>query len=421
VDTLEELFNAGMLLVHQPVPQGRRVAIVTNAGGPGILAADACEAQGLEVAQLSDHTQAQLRAFLPPEASVKNPVDMIASASPAAYEAAIRVLLDDPGIDSLIAIFVPPIITRAQEVAEAIKAGAAHSPKTVLVNFLGSHGVPESLRSLQEASFPSYAFPEAAAMALARATRYGEWLARPEGVEPSFPVDTARARRALGSTPGERWLSYDAVSEIMAAYGIPMARARVARSADEAALLARELGFPVAVKLISDTLTHKTEVGGVRLNLRGPQEVWDAYAGIARKLELSNLAHHMDGVLVQEMIPDGVEVIVGSALDPAFGPLILFGLGGIHVELLKDVAVRVHPLRDVDADEMLAQLKGSPLLDGWRGAPPADKQALRDLLLRVSQLLGDLPEIVELDINPLKVLPPPLGATAVDARIRIHL
>ncbi len=428
VDTMEELFNTALLLAHQPVPRGRRVAVLTNAGGPGILAADACEAQGLTLPQLSEHTRARLSAFLPPEASVRNPVDMIASASPEAFERAVRILLEDDDIDSLIAIFVPPIVTRAQEVAEAIKAGASGSHKTILCNFLGSHGVPESLRSLQAASIPSFTFPETAAITLGRAARYGEWLSRPSGAPADLPgIDADAAaqtiQRALaGASEGAAglWLSPDEIAEVLGAYGIRQARQRTASTADEAASAASHIGFPVALKLISQTLTHKTDVGGVRLGLRTPEEVWDAFAGMARRLEVAGHHGAMQGVLVQEMVPEGVEIIAGASLDPALGMLLMVGLGGVHAEIFKDVAVRVHPLEDIDASEMIAGLRAAPLLKGYRGAPPADTGALAELLLRLDRLISDHPQIVDLDLNPLKVLHEGQGVVAVDARIRVQ-
>lgn len=425
VDTLEQLFNTAMLLAHQPIPRGNRVAILTNAGGPGILAADACETHGLQLPPLSEQTQQELRAFLPSEASVGNPVDMIASATPQNYDRAVRLLLADPEVDSLLVIFVPPIVTHPQEVANAILRGAEGSDKPVLCNFLGTHGIPESLRSLKEGSIVSYAFPETAAISLAQATRYGQWLHRPEGVAITFEdVDAPAARKvveaALERNHGPGWLTPGEVQTVLRAYGIPFARSLEASSAEAAAEAATTLGFPVAVKLDSATITHKTDVKGVRLNLRSAEEVFDAYSGIAHRLEMVGRASEMAGVVVQEMIPDGVEVILGASLDPVFGPIVMVGLGGVHVELLKDVAVRVHPLYDVDAAEMIGELRGVELLKGYRGEAPADVAAIEEAILRLDQLLRDVPELVELDVNPLKVMAPGKGVIAVDARIRVE-
>lgn len=423
VDTLEELFNTCMLLANQPVPRGNRVAVLTNAGGPGILAADALEAHGLRVPNFSDATEKALQSILPPEASAKNPVDMIASASPEMYEAALKLLIADPDIDSILTIYVPPIITQPEAVANAIRRGAAGSPKPVLCNFLGTHGLVKSLQSLQEGSIPSYAYPETAAISLARATRYGQWLARPRGSEQEFAVDDAAVTAAIEAAlarHSEGWLSPEEVAAVLGAYGIPMARAVVARSPAEASALAESLGFPVAVKLVSDTLTHKSELGGVRLGLTSASAVYDAYAGIQRRLADAGLDAQMGGVLVQEMVSGGIELIVGGTVDPAFGPTILVGLGGVNVEVLDDVAVRIYPLHDIDAEEMLESLRGRRLLAGYRDRPAADVPAVKDVLLRVSQLLGRHPYIAEMDINPLSARVPGEGVVALDARIRVR-
>jgi acyl-CoA synthetase (NDP forming) len=435
-DTIEELFDVALLLANQPVPRGARVGIVTNAGGPGIMATDACESHGLAVPALADATVAALRDFLPSAASTKNPVDMIASARPEAFERTVRLVAADPNVDSVLAIYVTPIVTRPQEVAEAIQRGAAaaaadasargEAPKPVLSCFMGSRGVPEGLSTLRAARIPSYAFPEAAAIALARAARYGRWREAPEGEIRTFAdLDRERAAsvvaRALGRAEGaSAWLDAEEVRELLSAYGLELAPFAVAKSADEAAAAAARIGFPVAVKLVSSTITHKSEVGGVALDLHDPAEVREAFATIAARLAERGESAAFEGVAVQAMVDEGIEAIVGMSLDPSFGPLILFGLGGVQVELLKDVAFRVHPLTDVDARGMIRALRGSRLFEGFRGAPPGDRPALEELVLRLSALVGDRPEIVELDLNPVKVLPPGGGYRIVDARVAVR-
>lgn len=417
-DTIDELFDVAMLLANQPVPHGRRVAILTNAGGPGIMASDACESRGLEVVKLSDETQRALLPLVPAEASVRNPVDMIASASATAYERCLRVLLDAPEVDMVLVVFVTPIVTDAGDVANAILAGAKGSSKTVATCFMGRRGVPEAVRSLRDGRYPSYAFPESAAAALARAARYGRWLATPDGEVPTLAsIDTERAKRALAASPESRWLTPAEVREVLGAYGIRTPRETVTTTVDEAVAAAEAFDAPVALKLISDTITHKSDVGGVALGLRGGAAVRAAWEAMTRRLDALGRVGEMRGALVQEMAPAGVETFVGATRDAVFGPLVGFGLGGVQVELWKDVVFRVSPLRDRDAAEMLDQIRAKALLEGFRGSAPVDRAALIDVILRVSRLVEELHEVVEIDLNPVVALP--RGAVVVDARIRI--
>jgi acetyl coenzyme A synthetase (ADP forming)-like protein len=434
-DTLEELFDVAMLLANQPVPRGRRVGILTNAGGPAIMASDACETRGLEVVPLAEATRTALHAFLPPEASTRNPVDMIASATPQAFERAVRILASDPGLDALIVLYVPPLVTNPLEIAQAIVRGneaakadcvaRGEPPRPVLSCFIGAHGVPEGLRSLQAGHIPSYTFPEAAAIALARAVRYGAWLAQPDGRVPSFAdVDRTSARAVIAGAlarDGEQgtWLTSEEALRLLAAWGITTPAARLAHTASEAAAAAEAVGLPVALKLASATITHKSDVGGVRLDLRDARDVREAFGAIEGALTTAGRREEMSGVTVQPMVREGIETIVGMTRDPAFGPLMLFGLGGVQVELLQDVCFRVHPLTDLDATQMVRGIRAAKLLDGYRGAPPADVPALEQAILRVSQMVGEHREIAELDINPLKVLPAGRGVMALDARVRV--
>ena len=418
-DTIEELFDMAMLLANQPVPPSNRVAIITNAGGPGIMASDACESHGLALPSLAPETVAALKSFLPAEASTKNPVDMIASATAEGYRRAIPLVLDDPNVDSLLVIFVPPLITEAADVAAAIREGLASakcaSSKTVLACFLGTRGVPESLKTLQAGRIPSYAFPEAAAIALSRAVSYGKWRALPEGELPAFEVDRERAARLVKGT-GKRWLDPKSVAELLGVYGIRTPQSREGlKSADDAARAAQALGFPVAVKLESRTISHKSDVGGVKLGIKSAGEAQAAFYDIRAALERLGREKEMDGVSVQQMVPEGVETIVGASFDPSFGHVLMYGLGGVNVELLKDVAFGIAPLTSTDAERMLEEVKGSRLLEGWRGSPKVDRAALIDVILRVSRLVTDFPEIREMDLNPVRVLE--RGAVAVDARI----
>jgi acyl-CoA synthetase (NDP forming) len=407
--TLEELFDVAALLANQPLPLGRRVGIVTNAGGPGILASDACEASGLEIPQLSEETKAKLRAYLPAAASVGNPVDMIASASADDYRRSIDILLTDPSIDAVLVIYIPVLATDAERVSAAIReCGVNARGKTVLATFMSAHGTPSAL-----APVPSYRFPERAVTALARATKYGEWRRRPVGHVIAFDdFDRAALREIVQRklARGAGWLDALDVQAMLLAANVPTAMMASVTNVYDAVSAAMKMGFPVALK--AEGPLHKTEAGGVKLGLQDEREVREAY------LEMTaNLGDQMTGAVVQQMIPGGVEVMVGAVADPLFGHVVVYGAGGTLVELLSDVAFRIHPLEDEDVDDMVHEVKWSKLLAGFRGTPACDVTALKDVLMRLSALLSVCPEIRELDINPLKVLV--RGAVAVDTRIRI--
>jgi acetyl coenzyme A synthetase (ADP forming)-like protein len=409
--TLEEFFDVATLLANQPVPRGRRVAILTNAGGPGILAADACEASGLTIAPLDASTRDRLAALLPREAGLGNPIDMLASAPAEHYRSCLKLLLEDDNVDAAVVIFIPPIVTGAADVARAI-VGAARgvSSKPVVATFLGEEGAPSALGSI-----PSYPFPERGVVALARTVSYGEWRRKPPGRVPRFPdLERNRAREVIRAAlaRGGGWLPPGETEALLSAFGIPVAPIRIARRATEAVEAARALGYPVVLKAVGPAILHKTEVGGVRLDLSDDQAVSGAFRDLQERLGPA-----MTEALIQKQVPGGVEVIVGATSDPTFGPLILYGSGGTLVELVADVAFRLHPLTDSDAAAMLEEVRGTARLRGWRGAPPADEAALRDVILRVSALIEACPEVREMDLNPVKVLA--RGAVAVDARVRV--
>ncbi len=419
-DTLEEMFDIATLLSNQPAPRGRRVGIVTNAGGPGILAVDACEAAGLQIAPLSEETRAQLRAFLPPEASVNNPVDMIASATADHYRRTVELIGRDPNVDSVIVVFIPPLSIRPEDVATAIVSAARElkGEKTILSVFMSSRGVPAELRS-SEVRIPSFAFPESAAFALAQVARYGEWRVHPpaeppklEGLAPDQA--TALVARALGRGGG--WLLPDEVAELFGCFGLPLARQKTVVQPSDVAAVARELGRPVAVKAIAPGVIHKSEAGAVRLDARTPEAAEAAAREMAARL--AGEGHAPEGFLVQEMVGGGVEMIVGVVQEPQFGPVVACGAGGTLVEVLKDVTVRLAPLTREDASEMVRGLKSYALLGPFRGQPARDVGALEDVLLRVSAAAEHLPQIAELDCNPVVVLE--AGAVIVDARVRVE-
>ena len=391
-DTLAELFDVASLLANQPLPRGSRVGIITNAGGPAILCADACEARGIEVPVLSNDSQARLREFLPAGASVGNPVDMIASAPAEHYRRAIEIVGTDENVDSLIVIFTPPLVTRADDVARSIVDAVQQidNRKPVLSVFLSAHDAPKELRE-GKTSIPSYSFPETAAIALARATRYSQWRERRETYPLRFEdirTDEAAAVIAAALTRGEGWLTPSEVAQICSCYGLPLIEQRVVSNAEEAASAAAEMRGEIALKAIAPGLVHKTEAGAVRLRLHDESAVRDA----ARKMSdsLAAQGHAPSGFVVQKMAQRGVEMLVGVVHDPQFGPVVACGAGGVQVELLKDVSVRLSPLSNEDAAEMIRELKTYPLLTGFRGSAPADVRALEEGLLRVSAMVEDL-------------------------------
>jgi acyl-CoA synthetase (NDP forming) len=414
-NTLNGLFNVTSLLANQPVPAGPRVAIVTNAGGPGILAADAVAANGLELAEFSPELQGRLRAILSPEASVGNPVDMVASAGPDAYRRTIAEVMSSGEVDSLITIFIPTSTEGHEEVWDVIQDTAmANDEITTLAVFMSSN---ERRRKDDKLTLPTYTFPEGAAQALARVVRYGDWLKRQEGNLPFFEdVDSEAAATVIASAVDRfdaegGWLEPEEVEAVLTAYGLTLPGSKVCETPEEATAFAESLGGTVALKAVG--VVHKTDVGGVVLDL-APAEVAGAFT------EMMESVPNITAVQVQEFIGEGHEVLIGMSEDPTFGPIIAFGMGGVYVELLKDVAFRIHPVTDLDVKDMISELKSAPLLDGYRGGPAGDKEAVEAALLRVGAMIEDHQEIMEMDLNPVKVLEPGKGLRTVDGRIRVR-
>jgi acetyl coenzyme A synthetase (ADP forming)-like protein len=421
VDTLEQLFDLVALLSCQPLPPGRRVGIVTNAGGPGILFADACEARGLVVPTLEDHTTAELRALLPAQAGLSNPVDLLAQASPEQFRRAIACVGRDAQVDALVAIYVPPMVTRPAEIAAAIAAGAGElSPgKPVAAVFLGQDA-PTELDQGPRGRIPCYRFPENAALALAAAVRHTRWLQRPAGAPLALEPAQQRALReqmARVRPDAGGWLPLEQVRTLLEIVGIPFAGFETVPPEPSAAASASErLSGPVVLKVSAPGLVHKTEAGAVALDLRSADAVQLAAERMLERVR--SAGHEPTALIVQRQAEGGVEALVGMTTDPDLGPVIVAGLGGIQVELLRDVAFALVPVSDVDAHEMLGRLRLSALLDGFRGAPAADRAALVDCILRVSALVEAAPELLELELNPVRVLQ--RGLVAVDARARVR-
>ncbi len=421
VDTLEELFDTAALLVHQPVPRGRRVAVMSNGGGPGIIAADASVAAGLEVPALSPALQEELRAFALPGSSVQNPVDLIAAAGPAVFRGTGRALLASDEVDALIALYVAPHVTRPEDIARAMGQMAQEAGgKPVAACLLGLDGRAAGIVSATGMDgVPVFAYPESAARAVGRAVELGEWRRRPRGAFPALrDVDGVRARflvsTALTARPEGGWLDAARAEEILGCYGIPVVATRRAADAGEARRIADGLGYPVVLKAAAPELVHKSDVGGVALGLASPDEVTQAFTRMERALGSA-----MGGAVVQPMVPVGVELIVGITRDERFGPFVVFGMGGRTAELQRDTVIRIPPLSDVGVASMIEGLRGSPLLFGYRSTPPVDVAALSDLVARVGQLAENIPEIAELDCNP--VIVSSNGAIVVDAKLRLAL
>jgi acetate---CoA ligase (ADP-forming) len=402
--TLEELADAASLLATQPLPAGRRVGVLTNAGGLGILCADACEAAGLELPELSEETKGALAGHLPAGASLANPVDMLGSATGSSYANAIPPLLADKRVDALVVLFVPPVVASADEVAGAIHdtVRSIETSKPVLAVVISSEGTPSAL--LEQEAVATFPYPESAAAALGLAASRSEWLRQPAGTVPVLEgIDRAAARRIVER--GDGWLSPGQTRALLEAYGVPVVPERLADGANEAAAASEALGYPVVVKTAAAG-AHKTEQGRVALSLRNEQQVRAAAERIGAP------------VLVQRYLTGGAELLAGAFQDPVFGPLVAFGPGGVLAELIGDAGFRLAPLTDVDAEELVLSGKAGRLVRGFRGAAPADEAALIDLVLRLSALAEDLAEVAELDLNPVIALPD--GCMAVDARVRVE-
>jgi acyl-CoA synthetase (NDP forming) len=417
VDTIREMLGVARILSTQPLPAGRRVAIVGNSGGPGIMAADACTTAGLELASFGEATTDALRNAVPAAGSVHNPVDVLGSGKEQQYAAALRAVLADEHVDAAIVLFTPTLVADPKAVQEAIAVAVARSPrdKPVIAAFLTSDdGVIEGPDGVR---LPRFQAADEAVLALGRVADRASWLNRTAGTTPSFDdVDASAAKaivnRALTRSPDGGWLDADDAVELLAAYGIPIVPTRTVTDLDGALTAAAELGYPVVLKAASGDVVHKTERGGVALHLEGAADVrgaWDA---------MGEVLTDRPRAVVQPMVMGGVETIAGVTNDATFGPLVLFGMGGTATELIGDRTVRLVPLSDLDASEMVRSLRTSPLLFGHRGAPPVDVEALESVLLRLSALADQHPEIAELDLNP--VLASASGAVAVDAKILIR-
>jgi acetyl coenzyme A synthetase (ADP forming)-like protein len=420
--SIENLFDFAFAFAYQPILQGNRLAIVTNAGGPGIMAADACERAGLRLASFTKETIDQLRAKLPATANLYNPVDVIGDAGPGRYDLALQAVLSDSNVDGALVLLTPQAVTNVDETAAVILKAATDSPKPIFASFMGGPAVAKGIRSLTLRGIPSYPFPERAVSSFTAMSHYRQWLERkPQPLE-SFKVDAQSARTALNEVKrlGRSLLSDMEARRVIEAYGLPTPDSRLATSADEAVSSAADIGYPVVMKIVSPDILHKTDIGGVRVGLESPEAVHSAYLEIVENAHRLMPQAQVLGVDIQTMA-SGREVILGVSRDPQFGSLLMFGLGGVYVEVLKDVSFRVAPITRLDAMDMIHEIRSYPLLAGVRGEKTSDIQAIVVCLLRLSQLVTDFPQIMELDINPLMVGEAGKGAIAVDCRMRISI
>jgi acetyltransferase len=422
-ETTEELFDWARALAWCPLPGGRSMAVLTNAGGPGVTAVDSLEAHGLKLAGLSEETRASLAALLPPAASLANPVDMLAGASPQQYAACLRVLLDGSEVDGVMVILPPPPMHTAGGIAKAIIPVIFTSHKPVVVALMGERLIQEAVEHFRAAHVPEYRFPERAAAALAILAQRAEYLAAEKsGRSAAAPlpggVQRGKVRAVLrGAASG--WLSQDQVFTILTAYGIPSLQTRLAFTAGQAAELADALGYPVALKIADSRIAHKSEVGGVLLDLRERAAVMRGFETVVENCRKAWPGAEVEGVYLQRMVTEGQEVIIGAIQDAHFGPLVMFGSGGVEVEGLKDVRFSLAPPSPEEMESMLAETWAGKKLGGYRNLPPADRPAVKEALLRLAQLAVDFPQLQEIEINPLRVLTEGEGAVAIDGRARL--
>jgi len=420
-DTSEELFDWARALAWCPLPKGRSIAILTSAGGPGVTAADALEMNGMSLAVLSPDTQAKLGQLLPPAASLTNPVDMLASASPEQFAACLQTLLADADVNGVLVVTPPPPMHTAGAVAKTMIPIIHNSDKPVTIALMGERLIQEAVEHFRAARVPEYRFPERAASALAVLAQRAEYLEKERDSQTEdMAVDKESVARLLNSRDqSSGFLNGLETSLILKAYHLPDIPLRLATTSDEAMKFAQQVGFPVVMKIASPAISHKSDVGGVLLNLVDPEAVSLGYSQIIANIQAAHPQAVIEGIYIQRMIPSGQEVILGAIQDAQFGPMVMFGSGGVEVEGLKDVAFALAPLTNHDAEWMLENTWAGRRLHGFRKLLPADRQAVLDALKRLGQLAADFPQLAEIEINPLRVFPSSQGAAALDVRMRL--
>jgi acetyltransferase len=423
VEGVNELFHYAMAFSRQPLPRGRRIAIVTNAGGPGIMATDAAVRHGLQLATFSPETESRLKQYLPPTASIHNPVDVIGDATHERYEIALKTVMQDDNVDGAIVLLTPQAMTDILETAQIVPSVAREVDKPILCSFMGIVDVSEGVAHLETNGIPNYVFPEAASRTMAAMARFGQRLAIGNRVLPELTCNRESASdliRVKLDGNLKCYLPEREAAELLDSYGLPLLASRLVTGPDGIAAAAEDMRFPVAMKIVSRDIVHKVDAGGVRLNIADAAQAREAFDRIVANGRRFNPDARIDGVLMQEMAGKGVEVIIGCARDPKFGPIVMFGLGGTLVEAIKDVTFRLAPMRIASAENMIRSIKTFNVLQGIRGNPPSDLEAIKACILRVSTLVASHPQISELDINPLIVYPEGKGAVVADCRIMLR-
>jgi len=419
VESIIDLFDYARAFAKQPLPRGNRVAIITNGGGPGIMATDASVRYGLQIAQFSDATKNKLRSGLPKEASVNNPIDLIGDAQADRYELALGSLNDDD-VDCGLVLLTPQAMVDLKKVAETIASVGPKSGKTILASLLGLGDVTPAVGVLESNGVPNYSFPESAVRALAAMSEYKRWIDRPRTEVKHFDVDLVLAKKIIARArqAGLTNLSQTDAMSLLSAYGLPAIKTEFARTRQQAVTLAKKIGLPVAMKIVSPDVVHKTDIGAVKLDLNSEKDVGEAFEEILKNVKTNSPGARIEGVLLQNYVTGGTETIIGIHRDPKFGPLLMFGLGGVYVEAYRDVSFRLAPIRELGARNMIQQIRGGKILEGFRGQPPRDMEAIAECIERLSQLAMDLEEVQELDVNPLLAFEK--GCKAVDARVIIR-
>ena len=423
VEGINELFHYAQAFSTQPLPKGHRVGIITNAGGPGIMATDAAVRFGLTLADFTEETKTRLRAELPPTASINNPVDVIGDATHERYASALKTVVNDPKVNAAVVILTPQSMTEIDETANIIPEVAQTTDKPILCSFMGTVGVASGVDYLQSKGIPNYIFPESAMRSLAAMLRYSSRLFRSKRHTPKFTVDTAKVAELIAKRLGDKdshYMTEPECQELLGGYGFTLLKSRLVKDRVEIKDAVKETGFPVVMKIASPDIVHKSDAGGVVVNIRNMAEAEAAYDQIMANARAYKADAHIEGIFTVQMAKKGVEVILGATRDPKFGPLCMFGLGGVFVEAFKDVSFRLAPMWESSAENMIRSIKGYDLLKGVRGAPPSDVIAVKNAILRLSQMMVAHPEISEMDMNPMIVYPEGQGCVVADSRIMLR-